>query len=157
LPIMQLILFGFIDQTVHDLPTAIVDQDRSVESRLFQDRLVATRTFKIVDVTTDPERARQEIRAGSVRIAIVIPRDFRDARMRRNQARVLVLIDGSDSPASAQALASVNGLVASDNAAKLEAVSRGPGALAAQPILLFNPEGRTANYIIPGLVAVLLQ
>jgi len=36
-------------------------------------------------------------------------------------------------------------------------VSARPGALAAQPILLFNPEGRTANYIIPGLVAVLLQ
>ena len=31
------------------------------------------------------------------------------------------------------------------------------GALAAQPVILFNPEGRTANYIIPGLVAVLLQ
>ena len=29
--------------------------------------------------------------------------------------------------------------------------------MSAQPIILFNPEGRTANYIIPGLVAVLLQ
>ena len=29
--------------------------------------------------------------------------------------------------------------------------------LAAQPIILFNPEGRTANYIIPGLVAVMMQ
>ena len=157
LPVMQLVLFGFIDQTVHDLPTAVVDQDRSVESRLFQDRLEATRTFKIVDVTTDPARARQEIRSGRVRIGIIIPRDFRDARIRRPQAQVLVLIDGSDSTASAQALASVNGLVASTNAARLETISAGPGALAAQPILLFNPEGRTPNYIIPGLVAVLLQ
>jgi len=157
LPIMQLILFGFIDQTVHDLRTAVVDQDRSVESRLFQDRLEATRTFKIVDVMTDPARARQEIRSGRVRVAILIPRDFRDARLRRKEAQVLVLIDGSDSTASAQALASVNGLVASDNLARLETVSARPGALAAQPILLFNPEGRTANYIIPGLVAVLLQ
>jgi ABC-2 type transport system permease protein len=160
LPVMQLVLFGFIDQTVHDLPTAVVDQDHSVESRLFQDRLEATRTFKIVDVTTDPDRARQEIRSGRVRIAIVIPRQFRDARIRRKEAQVLVLIDGSDSTASAQALASVNGLVASDNAARLERVAASgaaPGVLAAQPILLFNPEGRTANYIIPGLVAVLLQ
>ena len=30
-------------------------------------------------------------------------------------------------------------------------------AVSAQPIILFNPDGRTANYIIPGLVAILLQ
>jgi ABC-2 type transport system permease protein len=157
LPLMQLVLFGFIDQTVHDLPTAIVDQDHSVASRLFQDQLVATRTFKIVDVTTDPEQARQQIRAGRVRVAVVIPRRFRERQVRQSEAQVLVLIDGSDSTASAQALASVNGLVASDNAARLEALSPSPGPLAAQPVILFNPEGRTANYIIPGLVAVLLQ
>src|SRR5207244_6819198 len=29
--------------------------------------------------------------------------------------------------------------------------------LSAQPIILFNPDGRTANYIIPGLIAILLQ
>jgi ABC-2 type transport system permease protein len=157
LPVMQLILFGFIDQTIHDLPTAIVDQDQSVESRLFQDQLRATKTFKIVDVSTNPEHARQRIRAGRARVAIVIPPRFHDDRIRGVAAQVLVLIDGSDSTASAQALASVNGLVASDNLARLETVVPGQGAIAAQPIILFNPEGRTANYIIPGLVAVLLQ
>jgi ABC-2 type transport system permease protein len=157
LPVMQLVLFGFIDQTIHDLPTAIVDQDRSVSSRLFQDQLAASRTFKIVSVTASPDQARQLIRAGRARVAVVIPPRFHDQRARGTEAQVLVLIDGSDSTASAQALASVNGLVARDNAARLEAVVPGRGALAAQPIILFNPEGRTPNYIIPGLVAVLLQ
>jgi ABC-2 type transport system permease protein len=157
LPVMQLVLFGFIDQTVHDLPTAIVDQDRSVESRLFRDQLTASKTFKIVNVTTDPEHGRQEIRSGRARVAIVIPPRFHDDRVRGARAQVLVLIDGSDSTVSAQALASVNGLVSNDNLARLEAVVPGQGAIAAQPIILFNPEGRTANYIIPGLVAVLLQ
>jgi ABC-2 type transport system permease protein len=158
LPVMQLVLFGFIDQTIHDLPTAVVDQDRSVESRLFQSKLAASNTFKIVTVTASPDQARQLIRAGRVRVAVVIPPRFREQRVRGGLAQVLVLIDGSDSTASAQALASINGLVASDNAARLEAVMPGRGGvLAAQPIILFNPEGRTANYIIPGLVAVLLQ
>jgi ABC-2 type transport system permease protein len=157
LPVMQLLLFGFIDQTVHDLPTAIVDQDRSVESRLLQDQLAASRTFKIVRVTSSPDEARQLIRAGRARVAVVIPPRYRDHRIRGTEAQVLVLIDGSDSTASAQALASVNGLVAENNAPRLETVVPGRGALAAQPIILFNPEGRTPNYIIPGLVAVLLQ
>jgi ABC-2 type transport system permease protein len=157
LPLMQLVLFGFVDQTVRDLPTAIVDQDRSEESRLFRSRLEATRTFEVVDLSSDPEHARQLIRSGRARVAVVIPRRFRDARVRPGEAQVLVLIDGSDGTASAQALASVNGLVATDNAARLEAVRPAPGVLAAQPVILFNPSGRTVNYIIPGLVAVLLQ
>ncbi len=88
---------------------------------------------------------------------MVIPPDFHDRRTRGQDAKILVLIDGSDSTASSQALASVNGLVASVNT---EAVARQPGApfgMSAQPIILFNPDGRTANYIIPGLVAILLQ
>jgi ABC-2 type transport system permease protein len=157
LPVMQLVLFGFIDQNIRDLPTVVVDQDRSVESRLFQSKLAASGTFEIAAVTSSPDQARQMIRAGRARVAVVIPARFRDQRVRGNRAQVLVLIDGSDSTASAQALASVNGLVASENAARLETVVPGRGALAAQPVILFNPEGRTANYIIPGLVAVLLQ
>ncbi len=157
LPLMQLVLFGFIDQTVHDLPTAVVDQDRSYESRLFRQRLAATKTFKIVALSPSSQQAREEIRAGRARVAVIIPPRFEDRRVRGMASQLLVLIDGSDSTASAQALASVNGLVASDNQARLETIVPGAGAVSAQPVILFNPEGRTANYIIPGLVAVLLQ
>lgn len=156
LPVMQLVLFGFIDQTVHDLPTVIVDQDRSVESRLFQDQMAASKTFKIIRLTPDPQQARQEIRSGRARIAVLIPPRFHDNRLRGREAQVLVLIDGSDSTASAQALATVNGLAQANNLGRVaaEAVT---GGMSVQPVILFNPEGRTANFIIPGLVAVLLQ
>jgi ABC-2 type transport system permease protein len=156
LPVLQLLLFGFIDQTVHDVPTVVVDQDRSVDSRLLMDQLQASKTFKIRSLTSSPREAREQIRAGRARVGIVIPPKFRNRLIRQEAAQVLVLIDGSDSAISAQALASVNGLVAKENLARLEQTP-GPQGLAAQPIILFNPEGRTANYLIPGLVAVLLQ
>jgi ABC-2 type transport system permease protein len=157
LPVMQLTLFGFIDQTVHDLPMVVVDQDHTVESRLVRDRLRASKTFKVIDVTTDPQEARQQIRSGRARVAVVIPPKFEARRIRGNEAQVLVLIDGSDSTASAQALATVNGLVGTGASLAREDLVPGRGPVAAQPVILFNPEGRTANYIIPGLVAVLLQ
>jgi len=157
LPLMQMVLFGFIDQTVHDLPLVVVDQDRSVDSRLLQDQLVASRTFKVVGLTASPETARQQIRSGRARAAVLIPPRFHDLRVRGMKAEVLVLIDGSDSTASAQALASVNGIAASDNLARSQPAPGSLGPIAVQPVILFNPEGRTANYIIPGLVAVLLQ
>ncbi|HVN32327.1 MAG TPA: ABC transporter permease [Thermoanaerobaculaceae bacterium] len=153
IPAMQLILFGFIDQTVHDVPTVVADQDRTSDSRLLVDELRATGTFKIVTVTTSPDEVRQEIRSARARVGVVIPPNFHDRKLHKDNAQVLVLIDGSDSTLSTQALASVNGLIAEDNA-RLEPVRT---ALAAQPIILFNPEGRTANYLIPGLVAVVLM
>src|SRR5215831_6770137 len=154
IPAMQLCLFGFIDQTVRDVPTAVVDQDRTVESRLLIDKMQASKTFKVTVLTASPQEARAQVREGKVRVAVVIPPRFHDQRARRDVAQILVLIDGSDSTVSSQALASINGLVAQENLARAEAVG---SSLAAQPIILFNPAGRTANYIIPGLIAVLLM
>src|SRR5258707_14910667 len=78
IPVFQLILFGFIDQTVRDLPTVVVDQDRSVQSRELMDQLRASKTFKITDVTPNPHLAREEIIAGRARVGVVIPPDFHD-------------------------------------------------------------------------------
>ncbi len=159
IPLFQLVLFGFIDETVTNVPTVVVDQDGTRESRELMDELRATRTFEINKVTRDPHEARAEITRGHARVGVVIPPDYHDRRLRGDGAKILVLIDGSDSNVSAQALAAVNGLVANAN---LEAVAQrgGPNAappLSAQPIILFNPEGRTPNFIIPGLLAILLQ
>jgi ABC-2 type transport system permease protein len=156
MPIMQMLLFGFIDQTVHDVPTVIVDQDRSEQSRELMDKLRATDTFAIKEVTTNPLEARTAIISARAGVAIVIPPDFHDLRSRGDAAKILVLIDGSDSTVSAGALAAINGVVADLNISVLAQQARGM-PLSAQPIILFNPEGRTANYIIPGLVAILMQ
>ncbi len=156
MPIMQMLLFGFIDQTVHDVPTVIVDQDRSEQSRELMDKLRATDTFAIKEVTTNPLEARTAIISARAGVAIVIPPDYHDLRSRGGAAKILVLIDGSDSTVSAGALAAINGVVADLNISVLAQQARGM-PLSAQPIILFNPEGRTANYIIPGLVAILMQ
>jgi ABC-2 type transport system permease protein len=162
IPVFQLVLFGFIDQTVSDLPTVVVDQDATRYSRELLDKLRATHTFKIAHVTSDPHAAREDITAGRARVGVVIPPDFHDKRARGEQAKLLVLIDGSDGNVSAQALASVNGVAADENLHTVQerlkiGVTAPEDALSVQPIILYNPEGRTANYIIPGLIAILLQ
>jgi ABC-type multidrug transport system permease subunit len=160
IPILQLLLLGFIDQTVRHLPTVVVDQDHSRLSRKFMDELRATNTFEITSVTTNPNEARNQIVSGRAKVGVVIPPDFQDKRLQGKQAKILVLIDGSDSSVSAQALASVNGLAAS---VTLEETKRAaPWAqlgfgVSVQPIILFNPDGRTANYIIPGLIAFVIK
>ncbi len=162
LPVFQLVLFGFIDQTVSNLPTVVVDQDGTRYARELLDQLRATHTFAIKHVTPDPRAAREDIAAGRARVGVVIPPDFHDKRARGAGSKILVLIDGSDSNVSAQALASVNGVASAENIeATNERIQVGATApepaLSIQPIILFNPDGRTANFIIPGLVAILLQ
>src|SRR5206468_986527 len=115
------------------------------------DKLQATRTFKITRVTTNPHEARDEIVAATARVGIVIPPDYHDKASRGLPTKVLVLIDGSDSIASSQALGAANGIAAQ---VTLEKISRASGpvaqpGLSVQPIILFNPDGRSANYIIP--------
>jgi drug efflux transport system permease protein len=161
IPLFQLVLFGFIDQSVRDLPTVVVDQDGTQHARELLDQLRATRTFKVTHVTRDPRVAREDIVAARARVGIVIPPDFHDKRTRDDgKARVLVLIDGSDSSVSSQALAAVNGLAAQVSIEEIVRKANLPDPtppLSVQPIILFNPDGRTANFIIPGLIAVLLQ
>ncbi len=162
LPLMQLTLYGAIDQTVKDLPTVIVDHDRTRYSRELEDELRATKTFKITMVTSSSDEARSAIASGSARVGVEIPPDFHDRSARGTGAHVLALIDGSDSTVSAQALAAINGIALTKSLASAQtrgatgAESIGP-ILSAHPVILFNPSGRTANYIIPGLVAVILQ
>ena len=128
IPLFQLVLFGFIDQTVRDLPTVVVDQDQSRESRVLIDELRATRTFKVTHVTPNPHDAREDITAGRARVGVVIPPDFHDKRARHLAAKVLVLIDGSDSTASAQALAAANGIAAQVTVEEINAATGGSGA-----------------------------
>jgi ABC-2 type transport system permease protein len=162
LPLVQLTLYGAIDQTVRDLPTVIVDRDHSRYSRELLDELRATRTFKVTMITSSSEEAKSAIAAGRARVGVEIPPDFHDRRSRGTGAHILALIDGSDSTVSSQALAAINGIAATKN---LEAAdARGAdGSVKSEPLLsvhpaiLFNPSGRTANFIIPGLVAVILQ
>lgn len=158
IPIFQMILFGFIDETVRDVPTVVVDQDQTQASRELVDQLDATGTFKVMRVTPNPRQARDDITAGIARTGVIIPPDYHDKRARGTGAKVLVLIDGSDSTVSAQALAAVTGLALNVSLESVSGRDIAPQpALATQPVILFNPDGRTANYIIPGLVAIMLQ
>ena len=91
MPIFQLALFGSIDQTVKNLPTVVVDQDRSTASREIIDGLRASGTLAIERVTSNEHEARDQMAAGTARVGVVIPPDFHDATARGSGAELLVL------------------------------------------------------------------
>ena len=157
LPGFQLVLFGLIDTNVERVPTAVFDQSRTQASRALLDAFEASSVFAIVAEASSRAALRREIVAGHAQVGIEIPPDFARRRLLRESADVAVLIDGSDNSIASQTLAAANGLALSQSLAELLA-ARGETRLPLEihPQLLFNPDGRSANLLIPGLVGILL-
>jgi ABC-2 type transport system permease protein len=157
IPILELILFGLIDTNVRHVPTAVVDQSRTKESRELVQDLVNTGYFDITALAASTDELRRKIVSGEVSVGFEIPPDFARRRLNGEPADFQVLIDGSDSTISSQTLAAASGVAfqrSLEELARRARVSDIP--LRIHPLLLFNPDSRSANLLIPGLIAILL-
>src|SRR5437660_5177032 len=96
-PLIEMIAFGYaLDNDVKHMAMAILNEDRTVESRQFLDRFVNTETFRIVAEVQSVEQLASEIRRGRAYVGLQIPPHFtRDVRA-GHPARVQMLIDGSN-------------------------------------------------------------
>jgi ABC-2 type transport system permease protein len=156
-PVFQLVLFGLIDSNVRRVPTVVYDQSRTQESRVLLDEFTNTSYFLVTRFVDSRAALREEIVAAHAQVGIEIPPDYARSRLAQKSAVVLVLIDGSDSSISAQALGAANGVALSQSLQEIRkrAGVTGP-PVEVRPTLLFNPDSRSANLLIPGLVAILL-
>ncbi len=166
LPLLQLVLFGFaINMNVRHIPTAVADQSLDQTSRSYLDAMANSGYFDLVDYVPDQAAAIQAIDAGRVGAAIVIPPDFAN-RVHRGKAQVAVLVDGSElfTSISAYNAANIIGQAYAVNTVLQQATrsgqanaARATSALAAHISILYNPDFKDLWFIIPGIVAFLLQ
>ena len=156
-PVFQLVLFGLIDTNVRRVPTVVYDQSRTQESRALLDEFTNTSYFLVTRFVESRADLREEIVAAHAQVGIEIPPDYARKRLAQKSADVLVLIDGSDSSISAQALGAANGVALSRSLQEIRKRAAVTGLpVEVRPTLLFNPDSRSANLLIPGLVAILL-
>lgn len=157
-PAIQLLLFGFAIRTeVRNLPTAVLDEARTSDSRALVQTILNTGNFRFhADVGSRAEAAAW-IESGRVRAAIVVPPDFTRDLAERRTARVQVLVDASD-PLASQAAMSGASLGGQQRALEI-ATARGAGGVPLQVSVrpLYNPTLRSATYIVPGIIGVLLS
>ncbi len=156
-PAFQLVLFGLIDMNVKHVRTVVFDQSRTQESRQLLNDFVNTSYFDIVGYAPSRAALRESIVAGRASVGVEIPPDYARRRLNGQPADIEVLVDGSDSTIASQALAAANGVAFARSAMEL---AQRAGAkdlpIRTHPLFLFNPDSRTANLLIPGLVAILL-
>lgn len=159
-PIVQMIIYGFgVSYDVRKVPTVVLDQDKRPQAQILIDKLVSTDTFRIAKHVSNVEELRREIVSGRARVGVVIPPHFSDRLARGMQAQVQVLIDGSDSTVATTV---ANTAITVGQNRSIEILSdliqvKAENPIEVRPHMLFNPDVRTTNFILPGLVGFMAQ
>jgi ABC-2 type transport system permease protein len=159
IPSMQLVLFGFAIRTeVRHLPTVVLDEARSSESRALVKVMENTGNFDMVGTVRNRDELRAEVESGRAAAAVVVPPGYTRDVKRGRTASAQVIVDAADPMASGAAL---SGASLAAQARGLELRSR-PGRAVAPPLDVrvrpwYNPALRSEVYIVPGLIGVLLS
>lgn len=156
IPAIQLTLFGFAIRTeVQHLPTLLLDESRTRESRELVSTLVNSTYFDIVAEARGRDEIPARITRGEVTAALVIPHDFARDLKRKRGAQAQLIVDAADPLSSQSALqgASLAGMAFAPTTA---------GGGRAQAVELrvrpwYNPMLKSSTYIVPGIIGVLLS
>lgn len=154
MPVLLLFIFGYaITLDVDNLRTVVYDQDKSSESREFVSELVKSGYFQLVAYVSNPREITAHLDEGTSRIAVWIPLDFSKNLAAGRPAEVQILVDGSDSNTATIALGYL-AAVADMFAGRLGGIEKAP--IEPRLRVWYNSELKSRNFIVPGLVAVIM-
>lgn len=160
MPVIQLILFGYaVNTDVQHIPMAVVDQCNCAASRRLIEMYENTHYFDVVRRAGSAREMVRLIDAGKVKTGLLIPPEFDRRLLRGERSPVQLLIDGTDSSVASQGLAVAN-LVAQTRSVQLLVQSIGVTLrtpIDFRPRVLYNPDLKSSNFFIPGLLGIILQ
>ena len=163
-PVLMLLLFGFaLSLDVDRIPTLVYDQDGTPASRDLVHEFQGSRYFQIRGFVDHYDAIERGIDRDQILMGVVIPRDYSKNVAAGREAPVQILIDGSDSNTAAIALGYVDSLVQGYALALRSDMQNRKGAGAVQPPVdarlrvWYNSSLESKNYVVPGLIAVILM
>jgi ABC transporter DrrB family efflux protein len=170
-PVIQTFIFGVAIQTeIEHIPTIVFDLDGRSAARELRDAFANTTTFDVYDRAVNEDAFRRALTSGRAKVGILIPPDYSDRLLSGEQARVQVLIDGSDSQVATTALQATSLLGTSLSFARTRPFAEGLPAVPSRdevgepvmpiemrPRLLYNPNLESSHFFVPGLVGIILQ
>jgi ABC-2 type transport system permease protein len=164
LPLTQLLLFAYaISFDVRNVPTVTLDLDKTAASRQYLDAYTRSGFFSVAGSVDSLATIDKVFDRSQARVAIVVERGFGADLAAGRTGAVSVLIDGSE-PNSAQlaqtyavALNQVLGRQALASWADARGVSGMVGSVVPQVRMWYNPDRRSADFLIPGLMVVIIM
>ena len=164
MPVMMLLLYGYaLSLDVDHVPTYIYDQDQTSASRDLIRQFTGSRFFDVRGYVNDYREIDRAIDRNQILMAVVIPRDYARHLEAGQPATVQILIDGSDSNTASIAQGYAESLVRGYSIhVRSEVMNRRGGERVTPPIdarlrVWYNSSLESKNYVVPGLIAVILQ
>jgi ABC-2 type transport system permease protein len=162
-PLLQLLLLGYAATTdVRNVPLVVQDQDHSAASRALIERFERSTTFTVVGSAEGPADVDRALAHGTAWLGLTIPVGFGERAARGMPPAVQIVADGSDANSAGVALGYANSLVASYAQEISAGTARATGGQVTGPGLeprvrvWFNPRLESRDFMIPGIVALLL-
>jgi ABC-2 type transport system permease protein len=164
MPVMMLLLYGYaLSLDVDHIQTLIYDQDGTEASRSLVRQFQGSRYFQVAGFVNGYEAIDRGINSNRILAGLVIPRDFgKDLRAGRG-AHVQILVDGSDSNTAAIASGYAESVIQAYSAdVRFDVQNRRAGRRPTPPVearmrVWYNSSLESKNYVVPGLIAVILM
>jgi ABC-2 type transport system permease protein len=162
IPVVQLILLGYVATSdIRHLNLAVYDADRTPQSRALVEAYRASDYFAIAYQANNEDDIAALLDGGQVRAGLVIPHGYGDQLTQGRVAQVAFLIDGSDPTVANTAFAASQGVGQAHGTKVIQQrlgidVTR-LGGVEVRPRVWYNPEMRSANYMVPALIGLILQ
>jgi ABC-2 type transport system permease protein len=164
LPMLQMVLFGYaLTLDVDRVPLGLWDQDQTPASRELVSRFLGSRYFSLGLLAESYGELEKAIDKGDVLAALILPRGFSARVESARDASVQFIVDGSDSNTATLALGYAEAVVSGYSRELVLYEIRKAGIRPPkEPLMLhfrawFNEELQSRNYIIPGLIAVIMN
>ena len=164
MPLMQMVTLGYgVSLDIKRVPLCVYDQENSQTSRELVDRFTQSGWFSVARTVGDERAVRAAMDRGECIGALTIPVDFSRVLMTTGKAPVQVVFDATDANTTNIADGYAQGVIAqatADFAERWQAMHgiRAPtvGGIDLEPRVWFNEGLDSRNFIIPGVVAVIL-
>ncbi len=163
LPVIQLVLYGYLSNEVLHQPTVVWDQSNSTESRTLVQTFENTRYYRVRAYARDMTDIERHLDGGQAKVGIVIPPDYSTQLQGGKPTQVLVVVDATDATSANTLLSVATGVGTTVSQNLAVAVLRRQGQRAPPlPVEIrtrawYNPDLKSQVFIVPGILAVVMQ
>lgn len=157
MPVLLLLLFGYgVTFDLEHLPVVVVDNDRTSVSRKVIQSFDASRDLVVSAQVERVEQGDALVRKMQAVAIVLIPEGFSRKLLRGERAELQLVVDGSDASTAMQAINKADAVASSAIPIPADGRAAGLSRLVVDTWTLYNPAGRSALMLVPGLMAYIL-
>lgn len=156
MPVVQIFIFGFaLTNEVKNARISIVDHSKDAATASLITEIGSSRYFDIAANLLSDKEIEEAFRKGTIKLAIVFPRQFGEDLQHFNKAQVQLIADASD-PNVANTLTNYASAIIMDYQKRITNDQQLPYTINTEIRMLYNPQLKGAYNFVPGVMAMVL-